>query len=897
MYIKYKYKNENKTYSKKHINTHSVLFFSLLFSESLYADKGLQTPEDNKVYKTYRLNNKKPEINGLPDEDFWGDSGWKSGFTQRNPNEGAKASQNTEFSIVYDDDYIYIAFRLYDDEKEKIDRRISRRDTWGGDAVVIYIDSYYDKQTAFMFGVTAGGVKNDGIASGNSEHADMNWDPIWYAKTALTDYGWSAEMRIPMTELRFPEKERSVWGLQAARYIYRNDEYALWQHIPQDEAGWAANFGELHGITDISQKKQIQVTPYISGKLDMYEADAENPFSGGADPSVNAGVNGKIGITNNMILDFAVNPDFGQVEADPSEVNLSAHESYFSEKRPFFIEGKSITDYRITGSGHSWTRDNLLYSRRIGRSPRFAPVVSDGEYYKIPNYIKIPFAAKLTGKTKNGWSVGIIDAVTARTYAKIDSAGEIRKESVEPFTNYFAARVQKDINKGSTQIGGMITAVNRDIQNNTLNVLPQSAYTGGLDFKQYFDDFKYYVSGKFIASTINGDTEAIDNLQLSSVRYFQRPDADYLAYKPDRNSLSGSGATLEAGKDASKGWRFRFNLTYRSPGLELNDMGYLRSADAIYQYFWTGYKITDAFFVFQTLDFTLKQWAGWDFGGNKTIGGQQLAADMQFLNKWSFYGNYGREGQSRSNEMLRGGPAFLIPPTNSNYLRLRTDPTKMIYASVAAYRKDGTEDNFSYRQLRSDLKIQPNPRINVSIDARYNVSNNAMQYISAFEQDNESLYLFGEIEQRTFSFNLNVAFNISPDISLQYYGAPFVSSALYSDFKRITDGTAQNYYERYAEFGSEQLLYESISDEYIVNADQSDNFSFGNPDFNFKQFRSNFVFRWEYRPGSHFYLVWSQDRTGSLSDGSLSMGESLNGLFRLNSRDIFLVKYSYLIST
>jgi hypothetical protein len=873
------------------------IFLSLLFSKDLYAGNGLQAPEDNKVYKTYRLKDKKPEINGLPDENFWRESGWKTGFTQRNPDEGANATQNTEFSIVYDDNYIYVAFRLYDDEKEKIDRRISRRDTWGGDAAVIYIDSYYDKQTAFMFGVTAGGVKNDGIASGNSEHADMNWDPIWYAKTALTDYGWSAEMRIPLSELRFPEKKVSVWGLQAARYIYRNDEYVLWQHIPQDEAEWAGNFGELHGITDISQKKQIQLTPYVSGKLDMYEADADNPFSGGADPSANAGVNGKIGITNNMILDFAVNPDFGQIEADPSEVNLSAHESYFSEKRPFFIEGKSITDYRITGSGHSWTRDNLLYSRRIGRSPQFAPSVSDGVYYKTPNYIKIPFAAKLTGKTANGWSLGIIDAVTARTYATIDSAGEIRKESVEPFTNYFAARVQKDINKGSTQIGGMLTSVNRDIRNEALKQLPKNAYTGGLDFKQYFDDFRYFVSGKFVASTVNGDAEAINNLQLSSVRYFQRPDAQYLVYDPRRKSLSGTGASIEAGKDASKGWRFRFNVTYRSPGLELNDIGYLRSADAIYQYFWSGYKITDEFLVFQTLDFTLNQWVGWDFGGNKTIGGQQLAANMQFLNKWSFYANYSREEQSRSNGMLRGGPAFLIPPNRSNFIRLRSDPTKMLYASVAAYRKDGLEDNFSYRQLSANLKIQPNPRINVSVDGLYNISNNAMQYISAFEQTDESLYIFGEIEQRTFSFNLNVAFNISPDISLQYYGAPFVSSALYSDFKRITDGTAQDYYERYAQLGSEQLLYRSVDNEYIINAGQNDELAFGNPDFNFKQFRSNFVFRWEYRPGSQFYLVWSQDRTGSLSDGSLGLGESLDGLFRLDSRDIFLFKLSYLIST
>lgn len=872
-----------------------VLFFSFSCRYTLFANNTRQSPEDDKVYNALRLSGQKLELNGLPSEGEWAESGWKSRFTARSPVDGAKPTQKTEFSILYDDTYIYVAFKLYDDEPEKIDARISRKDTWGGDAAVVYIDSYYDKQTAFMFGVTAGGVKNDGVASQNSEHADMNPDPIWDAKTAMTDYGWAVEMRIPLSELRFPDTENPVWGLQVARYIYRNEEYVLWRHISQKEAGWAANFGELHGLKNLNKNRQLQITPYVLGKYSHYPAEKGNPYADGNDFSANIGLNAKIGISNNMTLNVALNPDFGQVEADPSEVNLSAYESYFSEKRPFFVEGSNLIDYRISKSGQSWTRDNLFYSRRIGRKVRYSPELTDGEYAQIPDFVKIPLAVKLTGKTENGWSVGISNAMTSRTLADIQSEDRTRKEGVEPFTNYFAARVSKDINKGQTQIGGMLTSVNRNIKDEQLKFLPDNAYTGGIDAVRYFNDFKYFVSGTLVGSYISGDTTAISDLQLASTRYFQRPDAEHLDYDPARTHLSGYGAALAAGKDASEGWRFRFNVSLRSPGLELNDLGYLRSADAVYQYFWTGYKIAEPFSVFQLTDFRFKQWYATDFGGQTLESGMTFVFSSQFTNRWNLFMNYNRNGRSLSNRMLRGGPGIVLPPSQSGFLWMRSDQTRPVYAAVSAFHRQGEYDYFDYTQFGAEIGLHPGPRTDIKINARYSASGNELQYITELESGEQPIYLTGNISQKTFSLSINAAFSINPNLSIQYYGSPFVSNALYSDFKKITQGDADDYYERYSAYSENRMLYDAVNNVYEFS-EEGENLRFDNPDFNFRQFRSNLVLRWEYRPGSQLFLVWSQDRTESLSDGQIGIAESLADMFKTGSNDVFLVKFSYLIN-
>jgi hypothetical protein len=575
----------------------------------------------NRTYQTKKIDGSNIKIDGSITEKLWENVGWSGDFIQYEPNEGQKPIENTEFKILYDDNNLYIAVNVYDKNPRKIEKRLGRRDSWDGDLIAVHIDSYFDKKTAFVFSVNAAGVRNDGVISNDQSGSDDTWDPLWIVKTRITEKGWTAEMKIPLSQLRFGQKENQVWGLQIVRRLFREGEWSMWQYIPQSESGWVSRYGELTGLKDLKPKRQVELAPYISSKYNLYEAEQGNPYADGTDFSYNVGIDGKIGITNNLTLDFAVNPDFGQVEADPSEVNLTAFESFFDEKRPFFVEGNNITDYQITPGGNPWSSDNLFYSRRIGRAPQYyiEDDLAENEYSKTPSNTGILGALKLTGKTKNGLSIGIVESLANKEYAKIDLDGDERKEVVEPLTNYFAGRLQKDLNNGNTVVGGMLTSTNRFIDNSQLEFLNSNAYTGGLDFMQYFKDKKYFVSTTFVGSHIQGSTEAITIQQESSRRYFQRPDVDYMTLDTNRTSLSGYGGNFLFAKHVNKGLSFMTNVTWRSPGLELNDMGYMRRANSIFQFVWAGYRITEPVFIFRSIGINANQWAGWDFGGVNTF--------------------------------------------------------------------------------------------------------------------------------------------------------------------------------------------------------------------------------------------------------------------------------------
>ncbi|MDP4223623.1 MAG: DUF5916 domain-containing protein, partial [Bacteroidota bacterium] len=436
-----------------------------------------------------------PVIDGLDKDDCWATVEWCGNFIQAQPEENKPPSQKTAFKILYDNSNLYVFVRAYDTEPDKISRLMTRRDNFIGDRVVILIDSYYDKQTAFEFTAMASGAKGDEAITQDGMSADDTWNPVWYLQTAVDSEGWSAEIRIPFNQLRFGKKNEQVWGLQVLRFIYRLDERSDWQYIPKGSPGSVHLFGELHGIKNMIPRRHVELLPYAVSKMERFEKIQGNPFLTGKSANVSAGLDGKIGLTNDLILDFTINPDFGQVEADPSEVNLTAFETYFSERRPFFVEGKNIYQFspNQTIVINKMYSDNLFYSRRIGRSPHYYPVLAGNEYVKMPESTTILGAAKLSGKTAKGLSVGLLESVTQNENAIIDNDGVRRKASVEPLTSYFVGRIQQDFNKGETVIGGLITAVNRNISNPALNFLPASAYTGGIDLQHSWKDRTWYV--------------------------------------------------------------------------------------------------------------------------------------------------------------------------------------------------------------------------------------------------------------------------------------------------------------------------------------------------------------------------------------------------------------------
>ncbi len=487
-----------------------------------------------KRYKIERTDTP-PSIDAILDDAAWEKGNWSGDFWQFEPYDNLPPSQPTEFKLLYDDSFIYFAVKCYDSSPDSIINRMTRRDNVEGDFVGVMFDSYHDLRTSFSFFVSSSGVKMDIIHSSNGQSEDPTWDPIWMVKTQIYDWGWVAEAKIPFTQLRFNSSSREVWGFEVTRMIYRFNEMSIWNPIPNTAPGFVHMFGELDGLQGVKPRKQLDLTPFVVAGFDKYEKEDGNPFATGFDFKRNIGLDGKIGITNNLTLDFTISPDFGQVEADPSEVNLSAFETFYEEKRPFFIEGKNITSFKTGIGDGDIGNDNLFYSRRIGRRPWGYPDLNSGEYADVPTQTSIIGAAKLTGKTENGWSIGVIESVAAEEFAKIDNNGTVRKESVEPLTNYFVARLQKDANKGNTIIGGMYTNTLRDLDTVSVDYLHKTAHTGGIDFSQFFKDKNYVFQANMAVSKVYGSEEAIDRTQKSSRRYFQRPDNDYVDYDPAKN--------------------------------------------------------------------------------------------------------------------------------------------------------------------------------------------------------------------------------------------------------------------------------------------------------------------------------------------------------------------------
>lgn len=856
-----------------------------MFSFSYGQTDSLKPEKQERVYTTTRIPGNAPEIDGYGDDESWNAVEWAGDFTQRDPEDGKDPSHETQFKVLYDDNYIYFLIRAFDTEPEKIVKRMSRRDGFEGDWVEVNIDSYFDKRTAFSFTASVSGVKGDEAITNDGDRWDSTWDPIWYLKTSIDEKGWIAEMKIPLTQLRFSNEENQVWGLQVARRFFRNEERSYWNYFSNDETGWVKNFGELKGIKNIKPKRQVEIYPYVLGKFESYNEEEGNPFSDGKEFGYGAGIDGKIGITNDFILDFTINPDFGQVEADPSEVNLTAFESYFHEKRPFFIEGREITSFQLSSGGNSFARDNLFYSRRIGRSPHhYLDVDSDNnEYADVPDYTTILGALKLTGKSKKGTSIGLIESLTAEEKAELYLNGNDSSEVVEPMTNYLVARVQQDLNDNNTIIGGMFTSTNRFLKDDHLDYLNKNALAGGVDWTQFFKDKKYYITLKYSMSHIQGDSTAMISQQESSRRYFQRPDNTYNTFDSTMTQMTGHAGTFEFGRRGISKWRWMGWVTWRSPKFETNDVGFLSISDAIFQVFWLSYRWSEPFSIFRNLNVSMDQWSGWDFGLNRNFYGLGLSSYMEFKNHWNFGIYSSLNGSGNSNTMLRGGPSILLPGSADFYVHAGSDRRKKLQIFASTNRSWGFQESNSRYGYGIDIIYRPFDALRISFHPDYSLSENKLQYVEAEEFNGEDRYIFAEISQVITNFTIRIDYSITPNLTIQYYGSPFISSGDYFDAKYISNPRATEYADLY----STDMSF-SENDDYQTYLDE-------NYDFNFRQFRSNLVIRWEYKPASLIYLVWTQNRTESISKGNFEFNEDMEGLFTSDPYNVFLIKLSYAI--
>jgi hypothetical protein len=754
-----------------------------------------------KTYTTFEIDvAAAPVIDGNLDESIWESAEWATNFIEVSPDENTDPSEQTKFKILYDQKNLYIALKALDSEPETITNRLSRRDGFVGDRINVLIDSYHDLRTGFLFTVTAAGVRGDEFITDNGDNIDASWNPIWSNKALINDEGWTAEMKIPLSQLRFSNDPNQVWGLNIVRNYFKNNELSAWNRIPIGAAGWVSEAGKLKGLKNIRPQKQIEIQPFVVTKLNRYEAEAGNPYADGSDFNLNAGLDVKIGITNDLTLDVTINPDFGQVEADPAAINLDGFEIFNRDQRPFFVENNNIFDYRFADN-----RNNLFFSRRIGRSPQVYPETTDEAFVNQPQNTTILGAAKFSGKTKNGWSIGVLESMTSKEFTEISANGNTSKSLAEPFTNYFVGRVQKDFNKKNTFFGGMFTATNRSLTP-AVSELRKSAYSGGVDFKHQWKNRAYFMDANIVMSHVQGSKEAIKLTQENLTHLFNRVDASHLEVDPTRTSLTGTGGRFGIGKVGGQHWNYNAGFKWVSPELELNDIGFLRNADEMIQYANLSYRSIKPTGIFRDFNVRFKQFSAFDFEGNYNRIQYQLNGSASFLNNWEIDFGLAHKPRIFSNSILRGGPRWRFSQENFQFLFVGSDRRKKFFGTIGLIHSQAKENNFSLLTFESELNYQPTNALNISLSPEYSISKNQTQYVTQSDYNNSaSRYVLGTIDNHTLMASVRLDYTINPNLSIQYYGQPFISRGRYKDFKYVTNPVAERLSDRFRLYDSNQI--------------------------------------------------------------------------------------------
>lgn len=846
-----------------------------------------------------RVINNAIHIDGKLDEAAWPQAQGYDHFTDRSPVDGAEPTFPTVFRVAYDDENLYVGIRAFDSEPDKIKRYLTRRDEYtNSDWLYISIDSYNDHRTAFEFGLNAAGVKHD-LRRYDDENADYDWDAVWDGAVHIDQDGWTAEFKIPFRELRFTGSDDMNWGFQVYREFPRNkNELMVWNYWSKDESGFVSNYGTLTGLKNIETSNPLYVSPYVVGQSNISSELRNEVHPSNYELMSHLGGDARYSFANGLTFNATMNPDFGQVEADPADYNLTNFETYFAEKRPFFMEGGNILNFSLGVGDGGLASNSLFYSRRIGRAPQISPDPENGDYIsmKEPSATKILSAAKLTGKTKQGLSVGVMDAVTSREQADIIYGKDLTQtQVVEPLTNYFLARLQQDYRNGQTSLGGVLTGTNRRLTHTGITSMRSGAYTGGLDLNHEFFDRKYVIQAALAFSYVEGSKEAITATQTSSARYYQRPDANYVQVDSNATSLSGLGEKLVIGKFGGGHWRWMTGVVGSTPGFEINDLGYMPRVDRHTQFFWVQYREWQPKGILNEYFINFNQYSNWTNAPQMIDNGGNVNAHLTFTNNWRIGGGLSYDFSGWDISALRGGPAIRIDPRTYLWTYLNTDRSKNLGFSV----QNNLETAKDIRTQSYSLSVLFRPRHNlqISLGPGFNKSNDSWAWVDKMEgTDGQMRYIFSDMQQITWSMTLRADLTLMPNLSIQYYAQPFITAGNYSNYKVVEDPRAESFDHRFHTFAGNEI--HQVDDEYRIdrNGDGTTDYSFSPGDFNYKQFRSNLVFRWEYMSGSILYLVWSQGYTNSEDISRFRMNRDLRTLFRSPGDNVLMLKVSYLMN-
>jgi hypothetical protein len=804
------------------------------------------------------------KLDGAFTETIWETVPAVSDFRQRDPKDGGAPTFKTEVKVVYDASNLYIAVRAHDPEPDRLVGMRTRRDTDSpSDWLKVIIDSFHDRRTAFEFGVNPAGVKEDRAWS-NDGNDDSGWDAVWDVAVSRDKDGWRAEFRIPFSQLRFHPSDDATFGFAVVRQIGRLNETDTWPLISKSANGFVSNFGDLTHLKLSRTPKRLELVPYVVGQLNTQPAEPGNPLVSTRDQKATVGADLKYALRPGMTLTATVNPDFGQVEADPAVVNLSGFETFFSERRPFFVEGAGMFTFDLDCNDGNCS--GLFYPRRIGRAPRGSPALSDGMYARVPQQTKILGAAKLTGRAGR-FSFGVMNATTADEDAVVANGTLRTRESVEPLSNFSVVRARREFANQSS-VGFIATGTTRKL-NSFTDFLPGRAFTGGLDWDLRLKK-RYAVTGYLVGSSVHGKAAAIQLLQESTVHSFQRPDADHVEEDATRTALAGGGGFVALQKIAGSKVRFSFNTGFKSPGLDLNDVGFMRRADTRTMSNWIQFRRDTPTKYLRSFRWNLNQWGSWNHGGDRLDLGGNVNAHWTFTNNWSTGTGFTSNASPFDDRATRGqGPGALGNATNTVWGYLNSDDRKPVVFSTFV-NVGGDRHGTSWKGVSPGVTLRPSSFLSINTGVDWSHNRQDAQWV---ENAADGRYVFARLDQTTVSLTLRVNYTITPNLSVQVYAAPFVSAGGYDGFKHLVDGRAARYEDRYAPTGYE-----------------------GNPDFNYRSFRTTNVLRWEYKPGSALFVVWQQGREDVLDMGRFQFGPDFRGVFGAPSRNAFLVKWSYWIN-
>ncbi|HMJ17235.1 MAG TPA: DUF5916 domain-containing protein [Gemmatimonadaceae bacterium] len=805
-----------------------------------------------------------PVIDGKKDDQVWASTPVITQFQEWRPNEGKTPRFKTEAQIAYDASNLYVFVRAFDPHPDSIIKLLERRDSFtSSDMIWLFIDSYHDRRTGYEFGVNAAGVKVD-QAIFDDGNEDQAWDAVWDVATRIDSLGWTAEFKIPLSQMRYSRDRQHTFGMTIDRMIYRYSERESWPLIRQSKPGFVSQFGSLNGLDDLESPRKLEAVPYVVTKSS--NSIVNNAFSQRQNLAVGGDV--KYRVTPNVTLDATINPDFGQVESDPAVLNLSAYESFFDERRPFFVAGRGLFRLDVNCSAVNCNGENLFYSRRIGRTPELAGIYGD----TVPlQPITILGAGKLIGRFKTGTTIGVLDALTQREASPGDT-------TYDPATNFAVMRTTQDFRKGASAIGAIVTAVNRRLDQWSSPYLASSAYAAALDFRHRFFGNNYEISGSFDQSRVQGSPQTILSMQTNGVHNYQRPDAS-LPLDPNRTVLSGDAEEFKFGKIGGQHLMFESAYQRRSPGFEINDMGFLRRADQVSWNTWMGYFDRKQTKYYNRFQLNNNWWQYWTTDGLPLEAAYNTNVHVTFKNNWGWHqgGTIGQLGTTYDDREARGGPAIRQDTYIAPWLSIGGDDRKAIvpYMNVNYYR--GNAGRNSSWSLGPEIDYKVLGRFSSVFVFNWSHDINDHQFFRKITDGTGGLhYTFAHLDQHTTSVTARLNYTFTPDISLQTYLQPFVSKGTYSDVRQLSaTPRADNYDNRYA--------------PYIDPAVTTDPGG-----FNFKALASNVVFRWEYKPGSTLFAVWNQGRQGFIPrEGDQSFRGDVRDLFDLHPANTFLIKMSY----